>query len=231
MKFIIIFLILLSRSFSVDPHTYLPKNAIKYMPLLVKEINTSFNDMPLPGYFGALIEHESCISLTWNSCWSPRSELKTKREEGVGFGQITRAWSKNGRLRFDTIRSLRKRYSSLSELSWDNIRDRPDLQMRAIILLWKSTYDKLGRIKNTRTRIAMTDAAYNGGYGGLRKDIKRCGLTKGCDPTIWFDNVELTCTKSKRKLYGDRSACDINRHHVDDVLNNRLDKYTAVIHF
>ena len=31
--------------------------------------------------------------------------------------------------------------------------------------------------------------------------------------------------KSKIKLYGNRSAYDINRHHVNDVLNNRLPKY------
>jgi membrane-bound lytic murein transglycosylase MltF len=79
--------------------------------------------------------------------------------------------------------------------------------------------------------IAMSDSAYNGGYGGLRKDIRLCTTTKGCNPKVWFDNVENTCTKSKRKLYGNMSACQINRRHVRDILFRRTLKYHFYMRF
>jgi len=75
-------------------------------------------------------------------------------------------------------------------------------------------------------RIAFADAAYNGGYGGVSRDRSKCKLTKGCNPKKWFRNVEKTCSKSKRNLYGNRNACDINREHVYNVLRLRMNKYT-----
>jgi hypothetical protein len=72
---------------------------------------------------------------------------------------------------------------------------------------------------------AFADAAYNGGIGGLDKEIKACYLTKECDHKKWWGNVENFCMKSKVALYGNRSACDINRHHVSDVIKTRSPKY------
>lgn len=74
--------------------------------------------------------------------------------------------------------------------------------------------------------LAFADAAYNGGIGGLNSERRACKLAPDCDPTKWFGNVELYCLKSKAALYGNRSACDINRHHVKDVLLTRISKYT-----
>lgn len=72
---------------------------------------------------------------------------------------------------------------------------------------------------------AFADAAYNGGIGGLDNERRACKLASWCDHTKWFDNVEKLCLKSKVALYGNRSACDINRHHVKDVLLIRSSKY------
>ena len=66
---------------------------------------------------------------------------------------------------------------------------------------------------------------YNGG-GLIYKERKICKLRKGCDPDIWFDNVEvIKDVRGKKKLYGKRTAWDINRHHVKDVTKIRLNKY------
>lgn len=73
--------------------------------------------------------------------------------------------------------------------------------------------------------LAFGDAAYNGGIGGLNRDRVACKISGKCNPDIWFDNVELFCTKSKAILYANRSACDINRHHVYEVIKLRSDKY------
>lgn len=72
---------------------------------------------------------------------------------------------------------------------------------------------------------AFADAAYNGGVGGVNKERRACKMSSTCDPSKWFGNVEHFCMKSKVPLYGNRSACDINRHHVTDVLQTRAPKY------
>ena len=211
---------------AVNVKTYIPPGAIKYMPIVKTETARLFPAFNGYSYYGALIEHESCISLTSSLCWNPASELKTSREQGVGFGQTTRAYDKSGRVRMDTLAYLRDRYTQeLKELSWDNIKSRPDLQIRAIILLDKSNYDALYQIKDPYERRCMADASYNKGRGNVQADRRFCGLTKGCNPQKWFNNAENTCTSSKKAIYGTRSPCDIGKNHVRDVMLVRLPKY------
>lgn len=201
-----------------------------YKDDLYKEVKHIMPNFYVPPYFGSLVEHESCISLTHSKCWNPASELKTSREQGVGFGQITRAYSANGNLRFDTLSELKNKYPShLSGLSWMNIKEKPELQLRAMVLLWK---DNWVRFSNKGidywNKMAFADSAYNGGYKHVEDDRMLCKMKPGCDHMVWFDNVELYSVKSKNNLYGNRSAFDINRHHVRDVLTNRLTKYVII---
>lgn len=204
----------------------LPKGYNIYKDILYQEVDNIFPEFYIPPYFGALIEHESCISLTHSKCWNPRSELKNSRENGIGFGQITKAYNKDGSIRFDTLTTLVKTYPrELKGLNWNNIKDRPDLQIRAMILLWKSNY----RLFNNKgidywDVLAFSDASYNAGYGNVYKDMQVCKLKVNCNPKIWYNNVNTTCNR-KQIIYGNRSACDIMKHHVDDVLNNNLIKY------
>jgi hypothetical protein len=72
------------------------------------------------------------------------------------------------------------------------------------------------------------DAAYNGGIDGVLNERRACGMTDNCDPQQWWGNVERVCLKSKAPLYGTRSACDINRHHVKDVWL-RMDRYKCIV--
>lgn len=214
----------------INPNTYVPYNAKIYAPTLSKEIKYSFSDFPFYPYFGGLIEQESCIALTWHSCWNPKTQLLTKREQGAGLGQLTRAFNPNGTVRFDSLEAIRERhYKQLHDLSWSNILIRPDLQMRAIILMSKDNYRDLYMVPTPYDRIAFTDSAYNGGLGGVYNDRRLCSLTKGCNPDIWFDNVSKTCTKSHIAIYGNRSPCDINRTHVYNVLLIRMDKYKQYV--
>ncbi len=230
MKIIMLLILLIIPSLTFankyDPYTFIPTNAHKYLPILKQQLNEELPDFFEPWYFGGLIEQESCISLAHSKCWNPKSRLKTKREEGAGLGQLTRAYRTDGSLRFDSLKEIRARYmTKLKDLSWDNIYDRPDLQIRSMILLWNSNYSKLYNITGPKNRVAFADAAYNGGITGVYRDQRLCSLTKGCNPQWWFGNVEKTCTKSKRILYGNRNACDINREHVENVLKIRMNKY------
>jgi len=216
--------------------SYIPTNYHKYESTVYNEIEDHFPELLTPPIIAALIEHENCINLKWNSCWNPKTNFKTKwdnglpREEGAGMAMLTRAWRSNGLLRFDTLTNLKMKYpKELKEMTWSNIYDRPDLQIRAMVLLWKSNYQKFSnRGLDYWDVVAMSDAAYNGGYSGVYKDTQICMLKKGCNHKIWFDNVETTCSKSKKVLYGTRSACDINRHHVVDVLENNFIKYIQI---
>lgn len=206
-----------------------PERALQHLPTLRAEIDRNWPQMIYPAYFGGLIEHESCISLTHSRCWSPTSRLKTHREEGAGLGQLTRAWHPDGQLRFDALAEMRERHPALRELDWSNIYQRPDLQMRAVVLKVRGDYRSLSMVKSDSVRLHFADAAYNGGLGGVQRERRACELKAGCDPQHWFDHVEKVCLKSRQPLYGGRSACDINRHHVRDVMFHRAPKYAQLI--
>ena len=186
---------------------------------------------PKAAYLASLIEHESCISLTHSKCWNSKSRLKSAREEGAGLGQITKAFKADGSIRFDALSDLKHKYQKeLYDLNWQVVYDRPDLQIRALALMMRDNYQYFSKyVKDNHEAYAFADAAYNGGLGGVDHERRACKLASWCDPNRWFDNVEKLCLKSKVALYGNRSACDINRHHVRDVLLNRRAKYLAYI--
>lgn len=209
-----------------DVKTFIPEKAKQYLPLIYGDVNRLMPGFEYPYYFGSLIEHESCISLKHSRCWAPTSELKTSREQGVGLGQLTRTWKADGSVRFDKLTEMKNQYrAELKELSWLNIKQRPDLQIRAIILMTRDNYKALYQVKDPFERLKMADYAYNGGLGAVKKDRTHCGLQAGCDPQYWDGHVEIHSVKSRKVLYGKRSAFDITRHHVHDVTHTRLPKY------
>jgi len=188
------------------------------------ELAAHWPDLPWPHYLPALIAHESgCPAL--RSCWSPTARLKTAREEGAGLGQLTRAWRPDGSLRFDALSDLAARHPSLRGMTWANIYQRPDYQIRAVALLSRENWQALRLVDDHWERLAMTNAAYNGGLNGVRSDRRACQMAAGCDPQRWWGHVERHCTKSRAPLYGTRSACDINRDHSRHVLLKELPKY------
>lgn len=199
---------------------YIPTRAYKYFPMVIESNIEYLPELVIPDYFGGLIEHESCITLCSKRCWNPKSRLKTKREEGAGLGQLTRVFNRNGTVRWDMLRTLRLRHpKELKELTWNNIYKRPDLQIKALVLLWRDDYEYLSKsIRNKKEIQWFVDSAYNGGFKWLNRERIMCKFTKGCDPDLWFNNVEkMKSRRARRKLYGTRTAWDINRHHVRDV--------------
>jgi hypothetical protein len=212
--------------FAPRAHAALPAGYIKYGQVLKDEQRKYWPDHPRPALLASLVEQESCVTLKHSKCWQPTASLKSTREEGAGLGQITRAYRKDGSLRFDTISSLREKYNSeLGSLTWDNVYSRPDLQLRAIVLMSK---DSARPFMGNGGWLAFGDAAYNGGVAGVQKERRACKMTQGCDPRQWFNNVETHCLKSRQPLYGGRSACDINREHVRNVMLVRVKKYEIV---
>lgn len=212
----------------LDVKTYIPPQAFTHKETITKELDTHFSYIPEYNYVPALIEHESCISLSHSRCWNSTSELRTKREQGLGLGQITRTFNTDGSVRFDVLTDMRKKYlKELKEANWNNFKHRPDLQIRTITLLLRDNYKSLYNVTDPMSRLHMTDAAYNGGIGWIQKERRACGLAKNCDPNVWFGNVENYCLRSKKPLYGNRSVCDIAKNHPRDTFFNRLPKYKS----
>jgi hypothetical protein len=209
---------------NADP---LPAGFHKYGAMLKAEQQRHWPAHPDPAALAALVEQESCISLKSPRCWNPSARLKSAREEGAGMGQITRAYRADGSLRFDSLTSLRNQYAAeLSELSWGTIYQRPDLQLRAMVIMSRDAAHPFRRVSGW---LHFGDAGYNGGVAGVQKERRACKLSKGCDPQKWFGNTELHCLKSRQPLYAGRNACDINRGHVRNVFTVRRAKYAGLI--
>jgi hypothetical protein len=72
-----------------------PAAALAYLPTLKAEQLAWWPDLAQPSVLGAQVGKETgpCPSRT---CWNPRAQLRTSREQGIGFGQLTR-WPRSSR--------------------------------------------------------------------------------------------------------------------------------------
>lgn len=215
-----------ARNVSVVKRPDIPAGVYQHGPVLLQEQRRFWPSHPDIPILYALVEQESCVTLKSKGCWNPGARLRSDREEGAGMGQITRAWRKDGSLRFDSLSSMSRNYEALRDLSWDNVYKRPDLQLRAMVLLSR---DSTKPFTETSEALAFGDAAYNGGVRGVQRERRACVLSGLCNAGKWFDNVEFKCLKSRVHLYGTRSACDINREHVRNVMLVRRHKYEQLV--
>lgn len=197
----------------------IPTGAYTWAPVLVMVIGQHWASAPAPERMAAQIERETCITLRHSKCWSPRAELKTRRENGIGFGQVTRAYAADGSIRFDKQAELRAAHpKELGAWTWERRYD-PLLQLTGLVLLDRTEYARMRPLAATTDDAwAFGLSAYNGGSGGVMKDRLLCQRTPGCDPARWFGNVELHSTKSRAKWQGyGESPYSINRGYVRQV--------------
>lgn len=203
----------------------LPPNAVRYLPTLQAEISAHWPEMPLRSALGAQVEKETCISLKHSRCWSPRAELRTDRERGVGLGQITKT------ARFDALAELRAQFpQQLAGWAWesDRLYD-PALQLRGLILMDLRNFRMVVGAATLEDRLAFAFAGYNGGMGGLSSDRIVCRATPGCDQARWFGHVEHTSRKAKIAASGyGESFFAINRRYVREVLITRRGRYAEL---
>ena len=208
-----------------------PAAARALLPVLHDEQIRLWPDHPAPAVLGALVEQETCPSLTHPKCWSPRAELKTSRELGFGLGQVTVAYRADGSERFNRRAELRREHrAELAAWSWTARYD-ARFQLRALVLDNRSCYGWASHLVGTgEEALAFCDAAYNGGRTGVLADMRVCGATPGCNPLRWFGHVEHTSTKSRARWQGyGASPFDINRTHVRNVMIVRRPRYVAAL--
>lgn len=203
----------------------IPKGAVQYLPDLIAAQRSVWPAAPMPSFLAAQVEQESCISLTHSKCWNPRAELKTKRENGIGFGQFTRAFRADGSIRFDKISELAAAHESLRGWSWATRYD-PHYQLTAIVEMDRAIFNRQKNAATERDRLSFTLSAYNGGEAGVLQDRRLCANTRGCDPNRWLGHVERTSLKSRTPHPGyKQSFFTINREYVTNVLDVRRSKY------
>lgn len=207
--------------------TYIPKQAYTYVPMLKAEQQGIWPDHPRPEILAGLVEQESCISLKHKRCFNPKSQLKTSREEGAGFGQITRTFNEQtGAVKMDVLMEMARKYPELRELTWRNVYDRPDLQLRTMVLMSRDNYRKFKDVTQGEA-LNFADAAYNCGVGCVNKNRRACSISDGCNPAQWFGNVGSMCVYN-RVVYN-RRACDITAEHVEHVIHRRSAKYRSLM--
>jgi hypothetical protein len=206
-----------------------PTPALPLLPVLKAEQRAWWPDMPLASALGGQVEQETCISLKHRMCWSPRAELKTSREQGIGLAQLTRTWNKDGSQRFDALQELKDGHrAELAGLSWESRYD-PVLQLRALVLKDLQDYRLVRDAATAIDHLAMMLSAYNGGHGGLASDRRVCAATPGCDKSRWFGHVERTSNKAKTaaKGYG-KSFFETNREYPRNILTVRRFRYLVL---
>lgn len=209
-----------------DARTYVPTGARTFAPVLVLEQRAYWPAMPEPWTLAGQVEQESCISLKHSKCWNPRAELKTSREYGFGFGQITVAYRANGSERFNKFNELKAEHEALRSWDWDTRYD-PHLQLRAIVLMDLSLWRRIPPAATVPDHLAFMLSAYNGGVSSVLRDRRLCDNTDHCDPARWFKNVADHSIKSRvpQRGYGGQSWFSINRDYVYNVLVIRRGKY------
>lgn len=204
----------------------LPPRALESLPVLDAQISSVWPQAPLRSVYGALVDKETCRSRTHPHCWSPRAELKTSREYGFGLGQLTVAYRTDGSERFNAWREVRDQDLELARWQWAD-RYNTRLQLRALVVMNRGCFMRLRPlVLDDFNALAMCDAGYNGGVGGVLTERRMCAAVPGCDPRVWFGNVELHSAKSREKWRGyGASAFEINRGHVEAVMVSRRPPY------
>lgn len=225
MRFLLALLMLCAPALAQDVHTYVPKAAPALLPELVATQLRLWPGAPMPSFLAAQVEQESCISLTHSRCWNPYAQLKTAREWGYGLGQTTIAYRADGSVRFNKQAELREQYASLRGWTDDKKFD-AHYQLLALVEMDHGIYRRVAGAATPRDQLAFTLSSYNGGESGVRQDRLLCRNTGGCNPDIWFGNVELYSLKSRKPNPGyGSSAFKINREYITNVMELRRPKY------
>lgn len=208
---------------------YIPVNYPAVAETVYKETLKYFPEVPLLALIPAQIEQENCITKKSKRCWNHRTRLKTSREEGIGFSMTTRAYGyKNGKryVRMDALAGMKRKYPKLlKELNWGNIRERPDLQIRIMLLHMKTNWNQFPNAKIPMQRWHFAATSYNGGSRDVKREIQACAIKKGCDPQYWEGNVQkIKGIKSNRVIYG-RTIWTINHTYTKTIIEHRLPMY------
>lgn len=203
----------------------LPTNAITNGPFLAKHLADKWPSYEYPWFIFSQVEQETCISLKHSKCWSEKAELKTSRELGFGLGQLTIAYDKAGKERFNAFAEVKRLDAALADWKFEDRFD-ANKQLLAVVIRDKFEYSKIAGAANALEHSAFFFNSYNGGPGGMLQDRRLCKATAGCDPAKWFGNVENTSYKSRVAVKGyGKSFFEISREYPRNIIYVRSPRY------
>lgn len=218
---IYLFLFSLSTQALTAPEQRMLAKATPYFAGLTAAIDTVWPDLPMRSFVAAQIEQESL--------WNPQAELcvpkpSCHRERGMGFGQLTIT------SKFNAFEEVKRMHPKLRDWPYTERFD-PERQLLAVVVKDRAHFRQcLPLMYNWYGALACTASSYNGGFGGFTADRKLCSNTKGCDPTRWQGNIEVTSLKAKTAVSGyGKSFYQINREYVVLLLQTRSPKYRAIL--
>lgn len=163
------------------------------------------------------------------SLWKQYATLRTSREYGFGFGQLTIAKNRKGEIRFNKFAEAKRKYKELQQWAWKD-RFNPKMQIMFIFKEDKFLYKKFEKKSyDHTTNLALMLSAYNGGSYYLYKEIEKCRKDPACNHMIWYGNIETKAARSTKKYKGyGKSFFDINREYVKTIMYKRINKYKEV---
>lgn len=188
----------------------LPGDSAQLLPVLNQEIDTFWNDLTPRSWLAAIPDQEAN--------WKLKAKLKTSREFGCGLGQFTVAYNANGTVRFDALEETKRLHSSLKGWNWEDCYN-ATYQLRGLVLKMKVNNRNCSAVMGSNRDVkACAGAAYNGGFGSVTKRIRMCRMEEGCQPDVWFDNLNTQCAQSNVKAHGyGESFCQINSRYPGRV--------------
>ncbi len=203
-------LLLLCLDMSAAAAQKLPGDSAQLLPVLNQEISTFWPELTTRPWLAAIPDQEAN--------WKLKAKLKTSREFGCGLGQFTVAYDAKGNVRFDALEETKRLHPSLKDWSWSDCYN-AQYQLRGVVLKMKANVRSCRAVMGDDRNIkACAGASYNGGFGSIGKRVRMCKLEKGCQPDVWFDNLNRQCAMSnvKHAGYGE-SFCQINSKYPGRV--------------
>lgn len=178
-----------------------------WIPTLQKNFKIYWPDAPLKHYQPSQIEQESL--------WKQFAELKTSREHGRCFSQMTIAYNKDGTVRFNKFIEARQRYKELRGWDWQN--DPFNAQYHLLFVTLEDHRNFLAfndTFSTDMDRWAATLVCYNAGCTTVRSRWSVCEKTPGCDSSRWFGGLDSVASVSEAKalLYGRPLAAERNKY-------------------
>ncbi len=194
-----------------------------YIPTYKQVVRQHWPDAPHQEYFPGKVEQETCVNLA--KCWNPRVELKTSREYGCGLSEVTRAYRKDGSIRFDKLEEARHRYAALAGWNWDN-RFEPRYHFVFIALEAKRLYASMRPyFTDDINRWAAAMVSYNSGPGTVTDRRAVCSRVKGCDRTLWFGGLDTVMIPGEEKLLYGKPLYQRRNEYPHNIIHIRSAKY------
>lgn len=220
MRVLSLMIALLSLSLTTSWATILPANSRPYIPILRGAIQDHWPTMPLRHIPAGQVEQESG--------WKEKATLKTKRELGRGFGQLTITYRADGSERFNTYREAVK-YKALSLWDWQRDPYNVRYQLAYVVLQDRANYRQMEALRFVDAAETWKAAlvCYNAGPGRVL-NRHALALAKGIPHDRWAGGLDRAYSpKEATILYGRPLYAAVNEY--PRVVFQRAAKYRGEI--